>query len=367
MTPATDNVTDTVTDTATDTATWREIMAQPDIWAGWAPKLAPQAQEIRRWIDTRRPDAIWLSGAGTSAFVGDILADAGALVPVATTDIVACPQDYLDRAGHVLSVQFGRSGDSSESVGLMDLLDAHRPDFDRLHITCNPRGALATRPHPGPGQTRVLALPEATHDSGFAMTSSFTTMLLSAGVCLTGFPADRLTGLAEEARDLLARLPRLPAIAAPRPGRAVFLGSGALKGAAREAALKVLELTAGRTVTQWDSPLGYRHGPKAAVDDTTRVHVLLHPDAGTRRYDLDVASEIARQFPDTPVTTLGPGGDIGFDGTGDARMDAVLHVLAAQVLSVLWSAELGLPVDDPFRGRNLSRVVSGVTLYDYAG
>lgn len=347
-----------------ESATWREIMAQPDIWEAWAPELDRQAEQISAWITARKPDAIWLSGAGTSAFIGDTLAKTGGPESVPTTDIVACPQDYLCRKGHILSVQFGRSGDSSESVGLMDLLDAHRPDADRLHITCNPAGALATRPHPGPGETRVLSLPEVTHDRAFAMTSSYSTMLLSACVSLEGIPAKALPDLAAQARSLLDRL---PGWAPKRPGRAVFLGSGALKAAARESALKVLELTAGRTATQWDSPLGYRHGPKAAVDETTHVFVLLHPDKGTRRYDLDVAAEIARQFPDIAVTTVGPGGDIGFNGTGEARMDAVLYVLPAQVCAALWSAELGLPVDDPFSGRNLSRVVSGVTLYPFEG
>lgn len=346
------------------TRTWAEIMAQPDIWAAWAPDLARHAEAIAGWIADREPDEIWLSGAGTSAFIGDTLASGGGFDAVPTTDIVACPQDYLHRSGRILSVQFGRSGDSSESVGLLNLLDAHRPDIDRLHITCNAAGALAARTHPGPGQARALVLPAATHDAGFAMTSSYTTMLLSAAACLTGMPAAWLTDLAAQARVLLDRLPGL---APQRPGRAVFLGSGALKGVARESALKVLELTAGRTITQWDSPLGYRHGPKAAVDDGTQVYVLLHPDEGTRRYDRDIATEIAGQFPGITVTTIGSGGDIAFAGAGDARIDAVLHVLPAQVFSALWSAELGLPVDDPFRGRTLSRVVSGVTLYPFDG
>ena len=349
-----------------DTATWCEIAAQPDIWAGWAEPLAAQARDIRAWIDARGIDTVWLSGAGTSDFIGGVVAAGPSPLRLenrATTDLVSCPQDALTAPGRILSVQFGRSGDSSESVGLMDLLDTHRPDIDRLHITCNADGALATRRGPGPGETRVLTLPPATHDSGFAMTSSFTTMLLSALACLTGFDAARLPDLAAEARGLLARLADM---AAPRPARAVFLGSGALKSVARESALKVLELTAGQTVTQWDSPLGYRHGPKAAVDGATQVFVLLHPDPQTARYDRDVAEEIRAQFPGISVTTLGRGGDIPIDGTGDPRADAALFVLPAQVLAARWSDALGLRVDDPFEGRNLSRVVSGVTLYDWA-
>lgn len=76
-------------------------------------------------------------------------------------------------------VQFGRSA-TVRNGGGADLLDRHRPDLDRLHVTCNPASALATREGLGPGQTRALILPEATYDRGFAMTSSFTSMLIAA-------------------------------------------------------------------------------------------------------------------------------------------------------------------------------------------
>lgn len=349
------------------TFTAQEIDAQPAIWRNWAAPLAEHADAVRRWIAARRPAAIWLSGAGTSAYIGEVLArQLRGPVPVEalpTTDLVSCPQ-VLAAARRPLSVQFGRSGNSSETLGLIDLLDAHLPQADRLQITCNAGSALATREGPGPGETRVLVLPEATHDRGFAMTSSFTTMYLSALACLDpGFDAGAaLPRLADAAA---AVLPRLWAAPASRPERAIFLGSGALTGIARESALKVLELTAGQTLTQWDSTLGFRHGPKAAVNDATAVYVMIHPDPHTARYDRDLAEEIRRQFPGVPVTTIGPGGDIDLALTGTAG-DPALYVLPAQVLAHQWSADLGLPVDDPFAGRNLTRVVSGVTLYDWA-
>ena len=353
-------------DPLTSSATWSEIHDQPAIWRDWAGGLAARAAQVRGWIGTRKPAGIWLCGAGTSAYVGQILASADPTMrPVATTDIVAAPQDWLHRREHHLVVQFGRSGDSSETVAALDLLDAHRPDWDRLHVTCNRAGALATRGAPGPGEARVIVLPEATHDDGFAMTSSFSTMLLSALACLSPFDAAQtLPRLADFASALLSD-PALAEIA--RPDRAIFLGSGALTGAARESALKVLELTAGRTMTLWDSALGFRHGPKAAVNGSTHVFVMLHPDRQTARYDADIAAEIRAQFPAAKVTTIGPGGDIALAVTGDARADAPLYVLPSQVLSARWSADLGCPVDDPFAGQNLSRVVSGVNFYPYEG
>jgi tagatose-6-phosphate ketose/aldose isomerase len=350
----------------TETATWQETMAQPEIWSDWAAPLADKALQIREWIKAREIETVWLSGAGTSEFVGGVISAAPSSLRLenhASTDIVACPQDALNAKGRILSLQFGRSGDSSESVGVMALLDAHRPDIDRLHITCNADGALATHPAPGPGECQVLTLPAATHDRGFAMTSSFTTMLISALACLDAITEEQIKTLAVEARKILVDL---AAAVTARPERAVFLGSGPLKSIARESALKVLELTAGQTVTQWDSTLGYRHGPKAAVNEDTHVYVMLHPDPQTARYDMDVASEIRAQYPNISVTTMGPNGDISWNSTGDALVDSVLYILLAQVRASQWSDELGLNVDDPFHGQNLTRVVSGVTLYPWA-
>ena len=41
--------------------------------------------------------------------------------------------------------------------------------------------------------------------------------------------------------------------------RIVYLGSNTLKGTSQESALKMLELTAGRVVTMYDTPMGFRH------------------------------------------------------------------------------------------------------------
>lgn len=345
-----------------DCATWREIQAQPDIWEAWATPLKRQAAELRVWIAEKGIEEIWFMGAGTSAFIGQTLAAqpvAGLrLRAVPTTDFVSCPQNFLPISDKVLIVQFGRSGNSSESVGTMELLEVHAPHAPQINITCNAASALATRPAPGLGERRSIILPETTHDSGFAMTSSFTTMLLSA---LNLLEEHDISALPEMAKSVLDALEEN---APKRPERAIFLGCGALSGIARESALKVLELTSGQTLCQWDSALGFRHGPKASIGTSTQVVVFLHPDPHTARYDADVAQEIQDQYPEASVVTIGPDGDIPLPRL-DARLAAPLYVLAAQVWAVMWSASLGLNIDDPFSGKGtLSRVVSGVKLYD---
>lgn len=353
--------------------TEREIAAQPGIWDAWSLSLPRIADETRNWIESCGPDEIWLCGAGTSAFIGDSLAVAlgRAARPVRaipTTDLVARPRDYVRNGVRPLVVSFGRSGNSAESIGTLDILDRLAPEAARLNITCNATSALATRLPANGSEQRVITLPDECHDAGFAMTSSYTTMLLTALACLDDCPLDELPGrgrqLAAAARSLLD----VP-LQADRPKRAVFLGAGPFLGSARESALKVLELTAGRVVTSWDSTLGFRHGPKAVINDRTAVYIFLSSDPVTRKYDQDIASEIRVQFPSISVTTLGCAiagadtPDILFDSHLDDLWNTPIAVLIAQRLAVAWSKALEMNVDDPFFGRNLTRVVSNVRLY----
>jgi len=341
-------------------ATWREITSQPAIWRAWGAAL-PVA-DLRAWVAATGVAEVWFCGAGSSAYIGDILAAGleGAPGPrlrsIPTTDIVARPQAYLKGASKLI-VSFGRSGNSTESIGLLDALDALAPGWPRLNITCNRGSALATRPG-----ARVIVLPEATHDAGFAMTSSFSTMLLTAAAIFdTSFapqaaPA-RFVTMATDLADLLPGF-LAQARAARRPDRAVFAGSGALAFAAREAALKVMELSAGQIPALWDSTLGFRHGPKSFVQGGTDLWVFRSADHHTRAYDDDLVAELRLQFPGSTVTAPEvpqPFCDL---------WSAPLYVALAQVLAVVWSDGLGLAVDDPFAGLGtLTRVVSGVRLH----
>ena len=340
-------------------ATWREIHQQPQVWRAWGQAL--DVTDVRTWIAQQDHDEIWLCGAGTSAYIGDIIAAALPHVrSVPSTDLVAAPKAFLD-ANRPLVISFGRSGNSTESIGTLDALDALAPMAPRLHITCNPDGALATRAATGP--LKVINLPEVTHDAGFAMTSSLSTMLLTALAVLDD-PCDvpaRFTALADQLEGLL------PQFSTPRPERAVYVGSGPLAFAAREAALKVMELSAGQIPALWDSTLGFRHGPKSFVLGATNITVFTSPRAPTSLYDADLIAELKMQFPQARVTSIGANADIDIPMPFGPAWAAPLCIAASQIDGVRWAAELGLNVDDPFDGQGtLSRVVSGVKLYEVA-
>jgi fructoselysine-6-P-deglycase FrlB-like protein len=357
-------------------ATTGEIKQQPAVWRAFASRVEAIAAEIKAWRATRNHDEVWFCGAGSSAFVGETLAVYLNRAPgrtiyraVPTTDIVATPTNYIRPGLKLLVVLIGRSGNSSESVGVLNLLAEHAPEADRLHITCNGDSALGRPVETAPGELRTIVLPPQTNDSGFAMTSSYSTMLLTALACFDPAPPaplpDLFNALADAADAIIKRgFAQLPARAMPK--RAVFLGAGPQTGSARECALKVQELTAGTIAALWDAPLGFRHGPKAFVNGETSVFVFLSPDPNALPYTVDLANEIAAQYGADTAVRVGDalaGADIEVPTVGNDAWGSVLFVLVAQMLGVIWSDRLGFNVDDPFAGRNLTRVIANVKLY----
>ena len=133
-------------------------------------------------------------------------------------------------------------------------------------------------------------MPEGANDHGFAMTSSFTCMVLTVLLTLGGRSADAtvVEALAGAGEHVLDSTPSLAARSQPGLSAHRVPGQRFLKALARESALKTLALTAGRVATWFDSPLGFRHGPKSVIDPQTLVIVYVSNDPYTRLYDTDI-------------------------------------------------------------------------------
>ena len=90
------------------------------------------------------------------------------------------PSGLLVHSGrNVLLVSFARSGNSPESLGAIKLADRLEENGSRIFITCNAEGRLA-RIAAAHRDSLLLVLPAETDDRNSAMTSSFSTMLLTA-------------------------------------------------------------------------------------------------------------------------------------------------------------------------------------------
>jgi tagatose-6-phosphate ketose/aldose isomerase len=210
------------------------------------------------------------------------------------------------------------------------------------------------------------------------MTSSFTGMLLAAATALQLLPTnDARTALLSAAgtQVLDSGLPLLRRLVRARFERVVYLGSKELKGLAREAALKMLELTDGRVIAIADSPLGLRHGPKTILNGSTLVVAFLSNDAHARRYELDLLSELRRDGVAGCVFALmgradGVADSDGLALAGDATALSDLelclpYAVFAQALGMLRSLSLGLSPDSPNAAGTVNRVVQGVSIYPY--
>ena len=366
-------------------ATAAEIRQQPRLWKLVATEAELGRGPTDRFLAPLLGDdraRVILTGAGTSAFIGQVLAPAltGRLRrrvdAAATTDIVASPREVLGEDVPTLLVSLARSGDSPESTATTAIADELLSSVRHLVITCNRHGQLA-KAHAERADSLVLFMPAAANDRGFAMTSSFTSMLLAAQLALDpdspgGRDVDRLGAAAD--RLLAQRTDQLAGLAARRYRRVVYLGSGALTGLAREAALKLLELTAGQVVSHWDSSLGFRHGPKAILDRGTLCVVFVSTDPYSRRYDEDIADELRRALGDEHVVEVSaqagggrPAWSVGDLGDVPDSLVALPYAVLAQQLALLASLELGLTPDNPFPAGELSRVVRSVGIYPLTG
>ncbi len=364
-----------------------EIAQQPRLWREVGATAADTRERTEAFLAPllRRPELrVVLTGAGTSSFAGQVLTPvlsrqlARPVDAVPTTDLVANPRETFPGDQPTLLVSFARSGDSPESLAATRLAEQLLTECHHLVITCNPSGRLY-RDHTGAERSLVLLMPAEANDQGFAMTSSFTCMVLAAHLALSREEPDaqlveRLAAAGERALASLA--PQARELAAARHERVVYLGSGPLKALAQESALKLLELTAGRVVAYSDSSLGFRHGPKAVLQDATLVVVYLSGDAHTRRYDRDILSELRDALgPERVVAVTASGGGTdedtgkgpawrheGLEGLDDAAL-ALPFVLGAQLLGLHSSLALGLTPDNPFPGGEVNRVVQGVSIH----
>ena len=289
--------------------TTREIYQQPQVWQIAFENYKAQADEIAAFLNNidEKYDYIKviLTGAGTSAYVGDTLLPYFRKIyderkwnfnAIATTDVVANPLAYLHKEVPTILVSFARSGNSPESVAVVDLAKDIVEELYQITITCAAEGKLAQQAH-GDERNLLLLQPAPSNDAGFAMTSSFTSMMLTALLVFDKTDlvakAEKVSALMTLSQEVLDSAAAIQKMVSLDYNRVIYLGAGSFFGLAHEAQLKILELTAGQVATMYESPIGFRHGPKSLVNEETVVVVFSSTDTYTKLYDLDLVREVA--------------------------------------------------------------------------
>jgi tagatose-6-phosphate ketose/aldose isomerase len=362
--------------------TAREIAQQPAVWNTIAHNGEGDAAGLRAFLApllARQDLRIILTGAGTSAFIGQCLAPAlkqraqRRVDAVASTDLVGSPDTWLERDVPSLLVHFARSGNSPESVAALLVAEHGLQERHHLIVTCNADGALC-REARRLGNAHVVVLPPETNDRGFAMTSSFTGMLLAVALAFGVATPDLAASLGKWSEELLeTSLPLIESLTKSKFERVVYLGGKAFAGLAREAALKLLELTDGKIVALNETPLGFRHGPKTIVNDKTLIVMFLGNDPYARQYDEDLLRELHTDAIAARILALRTGegaghrDDLMLKGAERASDLALCfpYAVFAQSFAFLQSLELGVRPDTPNARGIVHRVVQGVSIYPW--
>lgn len=369
--------------------TTREIKQQPELWQEALETYLSKEVDVTTYLNAIQTQhdfvKVIFTGAGTSAYVGDIITPYLNQVndqrrrmfhAHATTDIVSNPRAYFQENIPTLLVSFARSGNSPESVAAVNLGKQLVKDFYQLTITCAPEGALA-KAAVGDDKNIVILQPAKANDQGFAMTGSFTCMTLTALLTFDTTNTDNKVSFVKSAirmsNSVYTREAEIQSMLDSDFNRVIYLGSGGFVGLAREAQLKILELTAGKVTTAFDSSMGFRHGPKSFVNEKSLVFVFVSNDAYTRSYDLDIISEltadqIASLVLPIQVEQAEQMAEKGFNFTESMTLvpDAYLvlpYIVFGQTIALLSAIKTGNQPDTPSPTGTVNRVVKGVTIH----
>lgn len=370
--------------------TTREIYQQPDVWreafAAYQEKM-PEIQAFLEEIANKHAYIkVILTGAGTSAYVGDTLLPYFTSIyderkwnfnSIATTDIVACPLNHLQKDVPTVLVSFARSGNSPESVAAVDLAKSLVDELYQITITCAAEGKLAQQAQ-GDEKNLLFLQPSRSNDAGFAMTSSFTSMMLTALLVFDradlAEKEEKFAVLAKLAEDVLEKDEEIADLVALDFNRVIYLGAGPFFGLAHEAQLKILELTAGQVATMYESPVGFRHGPKSLINEDTLVLVFGSNKPYTRQYDLDLVKEVAGDGIARRVVYLGEKMEelenvlqvpLGCGGVLTDVYRVFPYMVYAQLVSLLTSLKVKNRPDTPSPTGTVNRVVQGVIIHEF--
>jgi tagatose-6-phosphate ketose/aldose isomerase len=363
--------------------TLREICQQPETWLRTCDQMVAATEIVRQLHAGIR--SLALTGSGSSQYAGECICLAlqnDLNIQVASVGggtLLTYGRKALPPGRPGLVISLARSGDSPESRGAIELLLNTEPEIQHVVLTCNENGSLtkAWREH---AKVRVFTLPKETNDQSLVMTSSFTNLMLAARFMSMWNRPNEYAQLCKRTSNIGKKLISenfdvLAGIAKSKFQRVVFLGTGPGFGAAREAALKMLEMTAGRVTTLCETYLGFRHGPMSYAQQETLIVAFLSSNSVLRAYEVDLLQELDRKKLGLSKLIVGEkipaavlrNGDVAIECPGLAELgdqdSATIHVIVGQLLGFFRCLEEGLRPDSPSEDGIIQRVVEKFTLH----
>ncbi|MBP6125334.1 MAG: SIS domain-containing protein [Leptotrichiaceae bacterium] len=372
--------------------TAKEILQQPKLWKETLEnfkKTKNNLEEYLKKIGLNEEFQVIFTGAGTSEYIGNILElflkknSNLEFKSIGTTEILNNPSNYLKKNRKILLVSFARSGDSPESVGVVNLMNENIKDIYHLFITCNKEGALAKILEENK-KAFLLLMPEKSNDKSFAMTSSFSCMLLSGILAFSSNiekkyeEIEKIIELAS--KELNRKYEKIKKLAEEDHKRIVILGSGILSGLGQELALKIMELSAGKVVAVNNTTLGFRHGPKSIINEKTIIFNLINESKYAKKYDEDLLEEMKLDEKANKIVVYCINKNEKIEKNADELIfiekndnnildnqlaSLFIYLVYGQMYAFFKSQYLGNTTDNPFPTGEVNRVVKKFKIYKF--
>ena len=348
---------------AQSSSTLLEILSQPEVWQASFRELQQDSSLLDALAETSSRTEWLFLGCGTSFYLAEAAAASWTLLTgqraraLPASEPMLFPQLTLARSTGLQAVVISRSGRTSEAVRAASLL-SREYRVPTLGITCASDTPLAE------ACDRTIQVCAADEKST-VMTRSFTSMLLALqhlASCKSSektFSASLEAMAAHFSRQIRPLADRIEAfVNAHTFADYVFLGQGPFHGIAREASLKVTEMSC--SYSQVYHTLEFRHGPKAIVGPDTCLTFFLS-ESGSQA-ETEVLSEMKELGGVTIAVcsrsndAIRRSADFVFELGLSLPELAVLapFVVPAQLLGFYSGIKKGLNPDHP---RNLTRVV----------
>jgi glutamine---fructose-6-phosphate transaminase (isomerizing) len=348
---------------AQSSATLQEILSQPEAWSKTLTALE-QSAIVEKFLRDSSGKTEWLFlGCGTSYYLAEAAAASWTLLTgqrahaLPASEPLLFPDLTLKNAGGLQSVIISRSGSTSEAVRVANLF-SREFRIPTLGITCTGDSPLER------ACDATIRLSTA-NEKSTVMTCSFTSMLLtlqhladrkSAQKNLTASLHAMASHFGTQIQSLCDRMEAF--VDQHSFADYIFLAQGPFFGIAREASLKVMEMSC--SYSQFFHALEFRHGPKAIVSADAALTFFL--SEGGYQSECEVLSEM-KALGGLTIAVCNRANDLvrrssdlvfelGFDGPQLAMLAP--FVVPAQFLGFFTGIKKKLDPDNP---KNLSRVV----------
>ncbi len=343
--------------------TWKEILSEGMVWQQTLEELK-RSSTIEVILAQGRMRKEWLFvGCGTSYYLAESAAYSWALLTgqparaLPGSEVLLFPKIIQAHGAETQAVVISRSGRTSEAVRAAAAL---RRDLrvSTIGITCAENSDLEKACE----KTIVL---RAADEQSTVMTRSFTSMLIALQYLAARLAKnDAFIGDLWRMAEQFA--PQLPSIGEQIEefvkthsfADYVFLGQGAFHGIAREAALKVMEMSC--SYSQFFHTMEFRHGPKAIVTPEACLTFFLSDTA--QEAETEVLAEM-KELGGVTIALCNRATDklrwasdllVEYDFSGNELALLAAYIVPCQLFGFFTGLQKGLNPDHP---KNLTRVV----------